>query len=304
MGQSNEILQFEKLRKLAVNKFRLGNSSVGEDPINWSGQEIMCFQEDLQEKVNTTISEKWFYTYFKQEQLRKLPRIDMLNLLAEYAGFTNWKDFSQKNNTVVEKKKFGLMYPAILAVIGAIVLGFFMIPKEKTYTFCFVDKDVDLPITSPLHVTILKKGQSPIHIETQNNGCFTYKGKEASIEFVVESPYYKTDTITRSYNQKEDAEQVHLSADEYALILHYFSTNNIEDWNQRRKELGKMIHDKAVIYQVFGQDEFGIDVLSKEAFINKITLPTSSVRKMKIIEIKREEGQITKLKFAIKMDYE
>jgi hypothetical protein len=120
----------------------------------------------------------------------------------------------------------------------------------------------------------------------------------------VESPYYKTDTITRSYNQKEDAEQVHLSADEYALILHYFSTNNIEDWNQRRKELGKMIHDKAVIYQVFGQDEFGIDVLSKEAFINKITLPTSSLRKMKIIEIKREEGQITKLKFAIKMDYE
>ena len=39
-----------------------------------------------------SISEKWFYTHIKHEQ-EKLPRIDVLNLLAEYVGFRNWQAF-------------------------------------------------------------------------------------------------------------------------------------------------------------------------------------------------------------------
>ena len=37
-------------------------------PINeWKGQEITNFQEELQQKVSDSISEKWFYTHIKPQ---------------------------------------------------------------------------------------------------------------------------------------------------------------------------------------------------------------------------------------------
>lgn len=304
MSITQELIQFKKLKKLVVKKFQEVYPSAPDDSLTWSGQDITSFQEDLQEKVHTTISEKWFYTYFKQENLEKLPRIDMLNLLAQYAGVSDWKSFQSKHRLKKRSNRFWL-YPVVSVTLALMItLFYFFYPREKTYTFCFIDQDVDLPITTPLQITVLEEGQSPYVLETRENGCFDYTSKRTSIQFIVESPYYRTDTITRFFTDKQQEEHVPLSADEYALILHYFSTNNVEDWNQRRMELAKMIHDKAIIYQVFGEEEFGIDVLSKEAFINKVTLPTSSLRNMKIIEIKRDKGQIVKLKFAVKMEYE
>ena len=50
------------------------------------------FQEDLFQEVKGKVSEKWFYTYFKNDA-PKLPRIDMLNLLSSYVGFENWYAF-------------------------------------------------------------------------------------------------------------------------------------------------------------------------------------------------------------------
>jgi hypothetical protein len=53
---------------------------------------IIYFQEDLRKKAKGNISEKSFYTYFKTVPSSKLPRIDMLNLLAIYAGYQTWYD--------------------------------------------------------------------------------------------------------------------------------------------------------------------------------------------------------------------
>lgn len=304
MSSKKEISDFNALKKLVVQRFRENHQEVSEVPQNWSGQDITFFQEDIQDKLHTSISEKWFYTYFKQNEVEKLPRIDMLNMLAAYAGKENWQNF--QNEQVKQGKDKGknaiLLIGIVLLMIAILVYVF--IPNEKSYSFCFVDKDVDLPITSTLQIMVLQAGESPVYLESEENGCFTYRTKASQVQFVVESPYYNTDTITRYYKDKNGIENVHLKADEYALILHYFSTNNVDDWNQRRKELGKIIADDAVIYQVFGEEVFGIDVLTKEAFINRMTLPTSSLRNLKILEIVKERGKITKLKFAVNHAYE
>ena len=311
MSKSNpEILLFDELRAAVLETFRSKNATIASNFKEWSGQDITLFQEDLQEKVQTSISEKWFYTYFKQEEVNKLPRIDMLNLLSEYVGEESWANFQLKHKSTLVKhslapaKQKRKWLIAALVLAGVLALSFLFYPKMIDHTFCFVDKYINLTITTPLQIKILKEGESPVYRQTTENGCFSYRSKDKLISFEVTSPYYKGETITRKYLGDGQSEQVKLAADEYALILHYFSSNNVDDWKSRRTELGKMIHPDAVIYQVFGNDAFGIDILSKEAFINKITLPTSSLRNLKIIEIERENEQIVKLKFETLLDYE
>ena len=64
---------------------------------DWKGQEITDFQEDLLIKVNGRLSEKWFYSHMKAFD-PSLPRIDVLNMLSKYVGYSNWQDFTYKNS--------------------------------------------------------------------------------------------------------------------------------------------------------------------------------------------------------------
>ncbi len=72
-------------------------SYPGINPVisEWKGQEIVDFQEELLQKVNARISEKWFYSHMKSEK-SILPRIDILNLLSSYVGYANWNEFRFK----------------------------------------------------------------------------------------------------------------------------------------------------------------------------------------------------------------
>ena len=84
--------QFAALRQAVEARFREGHPHCHVPISEWKGQWIVDFQEDLLAKVQGRVSEKWFYTYFRKKEVRKLPRIDMLNLLSRYAGYQNWAD--------------------------------------------------------------------------------------------------------------------------------------------------------------------------------------------------------------------
>ena len=58
----------------------------------WRQQEIIRFQKLMQEVVKGRISEKWFYTHIRVKENTKMPRIDTLNLLAEFLEYKNWGD--------------------------------------------------------------------------------------------------------------------------------------------------------------------------------------------------------------------
>ncbi|MDR1876864.1 MAG: hypothetical protein LBQ84_04500, partial [Flavobacteriaceae bacterium] len=81
MMNQEEIL-FGQLKKEVSNTFLQDFSSSNPDISQWKGLDIIYFQEHLRQKVRGNVSEKWFYTYFKSS-FEKLPRIDMLNLLAQ-----------------------------------------------------------------------------------------------------------------------------------------------------------------------------------------------------------------------------
>jgi len=279
------------------------NPSISE----WRGQEIVDFQEDLLGKVNAQISEKWFYTHMKSEH-RSLPRIDVLNFLSKYAGYENWDDFKFKNSNLLQRKvvaknpnRYFIIIPVLLIVILGIFYLLFRLISTREYQFCFYDADTRESITNcAIDVTLLMDDESPVHYLCQPGECFTVKTNTRKIKMVVGAPYYRTDTISRILKRFNRNETIKLHANDYVLMIHYFSTMSVEDWKKRRSSLDEMIDDGAMIYQVHNNKKTaGMQLYDKWEFIDKLTMPSGNLKNIEILDTKLIDDKISILRFTI-----
>lgn len=92
-----DILHFEQLKSEIQAQYLKKYTPSHEEISKWKGIDIVYFQEDLRKLAKGNISEKSFYTYFKNAPVNKLPRIDILNLLSIYAGYTSWFEFKKQH---------------------------------------------------------------------------------------------------------------------------------------------------------------------------------------------------------------
>lgn len=92
-----DLLHFEQLKNEVQAVYLLDQTPSSNEISKWKGIDIIYFQEDLRKKAKGNISEKSFYTYFKNSPVTKLPRIDMLNILSVYAGYVSWYEFKKKH---------------------------------------------------------------------------------------------------------------------------------------------------------------------------------------------------------------
>lgn len=326
--------QFAALKAAVEAKFREGNPSCVLPIVDWKGQEIVNFQEDLMDKVRGRISEKWFYTHIKSDENPRLPRIDMLNMLSKYAGYRDWQDFcfqlegplepaASGSETELEKpadapvnrphKKWGeaprnsrlralrmFVWGSAIASSLAVVLLLVSMKSKTTYTFCFVDADTQAALVGDeIKVRVLRSGESPLQYSADKKGCFAFPTDAESIRFVVEAPYYKPDTITRRLQNALLREEIPLKADDYALMIHLFSTSAVKDWQKRRQQLDGMIADGAEIFQLSPEDQQGMEMYNKSEFIDKMTMPVKSLRNIKVLEtVYDREGRIRGMRFV------
>lgn len=332
MNKFPDIELFELLKKDITQRFFESNSASSPDISEWKGQDIVTFQEDLFARTKSTVSEKWFYTYFKSE-FKKLPRIDMLNILAQYAGYPNWAAFarSQNNGREMEiepekeqktvetpipqtealltppivaspkRKSYWLVsviFLSILVTLGA--TAYFSFFYQKTYEFCFIDSDRNTFIKDPIEITILRKDFTPLQLVTQT-GCIQFSSFEDTLHMYVSSPYHKLDTFKINLHQYQNKENIRLEPDDYKVMLRHYSKSS-QSVKERIKMLNEMIADDALIYQVYDNEYFGVEVLSKKQYINLVSLPTSSLKNFTLIEAERKNGKIVKLKFKIHSD--
>lgn len=288
---------FNELKKAIAASFLRHHSAP--DSINkWKGEDIVLFQEDLFNKVKAKVSEKWFYTYFKNEG-QKLPRIDMLNLLAQYVEFENWHAFKESISVTIEKRRFKKRYLFIGFPILVFALMYWGLDKENEFHFCFVDEVKNRSITEiVLDIKVLQNDESPLYFKTDSSGCFSYKTKADFVKFVVQSPYHKTDTITR-YIDSNINKTVKLSTDDYALMLHYYSNGKVKDWKKHKVQLEGLIANDAQIYQLF-DSSVGVEVFTKEEFIRLLTIPTQNLKRIQVLHKTMKNEQIVKLKFIVK----
>ncbi|MBK6346760.1 MAG: hypothetical protein IPF68_12655 [Bacteroidales bacterium] len=304
----NKDIQTFRILKQKVAE-RMQQSYPGINPVisEWKGQEIVDFQEELLQKVNARISEKWFYSHMKSEK-SILPRIDILNLLSSYVGYANWNEFRFKNadrdtgtETSVKANRYFIYVPAMVLIIMVVLLFVFKVFSTREYRFRFFDADTAEPVAnSVIEVSVLPEGESPVSYLCSPDGSFSLKTEKASIRFIVDSPYYQTDTIFRLLDKFNRDETVKLRPDNYAMMIKYFSTRNVKDWQKRREQLNRIIADSAMIFQVFGKESVGVELYNKPEFINKLTLPSSGLKNIEIFDTRYQSGKITLIRFRQK----
>lgn len=273
---------------------------------DWKGDDIIKFQEDLQYTVKEYISEKSFYNHFKTYNER-LPRIDLLNILSKYAGFTDWSDFKNANKEKVIRitghtgsNLTFYVLPAVALFIFLMVWIIIKVGSSATYTFCCIDNLTGEPlINTKIEVDIFLDNESPLLLLGNEEGCFTYKTGEQKIKFMVRAPYYFQDTILRTLNKSRKSEIIPLRTDNYALMINYYANTKINDWKKRREQLEIIIADSAYIYQVF-HNGTGMELFNKEEFINMLTIPASSLKNIELIELLNKNHKITFIKFKQK----
>lgn len=308
--KENDIQAFNLLKQKIVRQMQQSYPGINPSISEWKGQDIVDFQEELLEKVNAHISEKWFYNHLKSGR-ESLPRIDILNLLSKYVGYFNWADFRFKNldhvviaDPVIQANRYFIYVPlAVLFVLSLFVLVF-KIYSTREYEFCFYDADTRQPIVNTIiEANVLKNGESPVSYLCGADGCFKLKTDKANVRFLVKSPYYLTDTVIRILDKFNTNEIVQLRPDNYALMILYFSNRNVKDWKKRRDQLDKIISDSAMVYQVFSKEGIGVELYNKWEFIDKLTLPSRSLKDIEILDAKYLNDKISIIRFRQKEAY-
>jgi hypothetical protein len=354
LSKISDIELFELLKKDITKRFFESNSASSRNISDWKGQDIVTFQEDVFNKTKSTVSEKWFYTYFKSE-FKKLPRIDMLNLLAQYAGYSSWAEFvlkyegdeednfvnttqndklnlespntevesseslvvdtpvdkeipnsqpQEKTKSLTEKSsKRNYVWTALLTILilGMLAtVAYFTFFYTRTYEFCFIDADRNSYIKEPIEIMVSRKGSTPLELMTQN-GCVEFSSMEDTIMLTVNSTYYKKDSFKINLHQYQGKENIRLEPDDYKVMLRHYSKSS-QSVKERIKMLDEMISDEALIYQVYDNEYFGVEVLNKKQYINLVSLPTTSLKNFTLIEAERKNGKIVKIKFKIHSD--
>ncbi len=304
--QKSDTAYFLLLKKQIEQMYKSVHPDCRSSIADWKGVEIVRFQEHLQEKTQGRISEKSFYTYFKKENNERLPRRDILDMLSQYCDFENWQDFVQQHTEQpkepVAKKSISRIPVYIFSLLALMLFSAFMwtyLGKKQTYTFCFADADTGGKISEQVSIKILLKKESPVIRHCNQDNCFVLKTKKKQITFIAEAAYYLPDTITRVLDKKNREETIQLKTDDYALMIHYFSTSKMEDWKKRRNLLNDMIADHARIFQV-DKAANGLEMYNKKEFVNKMAMPLKSLKNIEIIETIYENDKIAYMRFIQK----
>jgi hypothetical protein len=305
--ENKDFQAFDLLKKKIVERMQQSFPGINPSISEWKGQEITNFQEELLQKVNAHISEKWFYNHVKSEQ-ETLPRIDILNLLSKYAGYRNWEDFKYHHfrqkivaNPSADANKYFLYIPLFVLFSLLIFYLLFKTISAKDYKFQFYDADTRKPISNTIiEVSVLVGGESPKSYLCSRDGSFSLNTDKANVRFVVKSPYYQTDTILRLLDKFNRYEIIQLRPDNYAMMIQYFSTMNVKDWQKRRDQLNQMIADSAMIYQVYDKESVGVELFNKSEFIDKLTLPSTGLKDIDILDTKYQKDKISLIRFKQK----
>lgn len=376
-----DLLHFEQLKKEVQAQYLEEYTPSYDDISKWKGIDIIYFQEDLRKKAKANISEKSFYTYFKNSPVTKLPRIDMLNLLSIYAGYDSWYEFKKqhlfagellqddqnideeeskrleqlvseasqpqeieipakkieyiaaesadlqksttenqefKQNTESLEKAYTTTPPtpkksyqkttwiAVTSTFAVLlgILGFKDVIFSKEYTYCFTDADRGVGVINTLEIKVIKENESPILYKIKPGECFKYSTKDKNLKMQISAPFYEYLEVNRSLENAPEDEMIELKPDDYKMAAYYFSikddNGDPEELKKKRGQLENLISNNAIIYQIYDSNIYGIERLDKQKYITLVTTPTTSLKNLSVIEMKKDiKGKIISIKFKI-----
>lgn len=290
---------FSRLKAAISEQLRNNYPDVPEDTSSWKKREIALFQQALLDKVHGRISEKWFYTHIKAEH-RRLPRIDMLDLLSRYTGEPGWASFKKKNQSRNVKTKYSL-FIAIASIFILVITGIALSMKPNTVQFCFHDLYSQQPIPAKeLNVSWHRSDESPMVADVNSAGCVCIQSNEPVITLQVSSPYYLEETITRKVEGANYKEGIALRTDDYTRAIRMFSQYDQQEWKHCRSYLRSVFKENARIYHYNSNETFAVAILNRDEFIDKLTSPTRALKNLEVMDVDYEDNKITVLRFKVK----
>lgn len=185
------------------------------------------------------------------------------------------------------------------------LLGFKDEIFQKTYVYCFTDADRNLNVQRDIEIKVIKENESPILYRIKPGECFRYPTKDKTLKMQISSTVYEDLEVNRNLENAPEEETIELKPDDYKMALYYFSIKDINGDNseqlikQKRKQLENLISNTATITQVYDSDIYGLETLDKQDYITLVTTPTTSLKNLNVIEMKKDKGKIVSIKFKI-----
>lgn len=290
-----ELEHFQRLKQQVLLKYQEHYPFFQGNWKSFSAQDIQNLIGLIEEKSKQTISEKWIYTHLKPETNSKVPRKDMLNILAEFIGFSGWDEFAFESvqQTVIapkeQKKRYRILWLLLSVSIGIAVWYFVYRPSEmpKTNTIELNNEFTNEKI-KPDEVKVVQVEDSVEKtLEVKDGKVEVNPSEKKETKLLIKSPFYKPKTITINNSQTEPPKQVTLTPDDYAMMLKAFMVSDIKNWQTRREQLDKILSDDLEVI-VMLRDNVGAEYFDKNEFSQKLIVPTATVKRMKIIEIKND----------------
>ncbi len=224
----------------------------------------------------------------------------------------------EKKQTILESSKISEIEPpkknyqrtawiaaASVFVILLGLLGFKDEIFQKTYKYCFTDADRNLNVQRDIEIKVIKENESPILYRIKPGECFIYPTKDKTLKMQISSTVYEDLEVNRNLENAPEEETIELKPDDYKMALYYFSIKDINGENseqlikQKRKQLENLISNTATITQVYDSDIYGLETLDKQDYITLVTTPTTSLKNLNVIEMKKDKGKIVSIKFKI-----
>jgi hypothetical protein len=208
------------------------------------------------------------------------------------------KEKSRKS--IIMLIRIPLLFMAVMLILYVIL----KIINTQNYQFTFIDSDTGEPVVNNnIHIELLMADESPVHYISDEKGSIIIRSNKSRISMIARTPYYLTDTVVRTLRKFKHYELISLKADYYALMINYFSSSDVNSWEKRREQLAGILSEDAMIYQFPDQSTgSGMAIYNKREFIDKITMPTSSLRQIEIVDCRYRNDKIILLRFRNKTE--
>lgn len=283
---------FYQLKESVLEQYHNSNPYFNGSWKSFGSQDILNLIDDVQLKTRQTVSEKWIYTHLKPETNEKLPRKDMLDILSVYVGKSGWDEFVFKfkdkfNIQNEEENKQSNKFNYIKLGFGVLIIGVLIFIIWK-----FTSKDQQkLEFQNSFTKdSIAKDDVKAFIVEDSVEKPIDLKSSTLNLEkgtkVVIKSPLYKQKEITISTN--EPLSRVELNPNDYAMMLKAFMKSDIKDWQTRKEQLNKILSDNLEV-MVMLENNLGAEYFNKAEFSQKIVIPSASLKKLKIVELKQEK---------------
>lgn len=287
-----ELELFQRLKQEVLLTYQKQYSYFQGNWKSFSSQDIQNLIESINDKTKQSISEKWIYTHLKPEINSKLPRKDMLDILSQYSGFSGWDEFAFINREEAFDKKaassdkkntklFFLVGVLIMIVVIVVVVNSKKTTQKLQLKNQFTNETIDAKEVKAYAI----ENDSKVEIPVQN-GAIEVALKNEKAKIVIQSPYYKKQEVEAS--KVSGKTEILLQPDDHAMMLKAFMKSDIKDWETRKAQLDKILSEDLEVI-VLLKNDLGAEYFNKKEFSEKLIVPTESVKKMQVLEIKNND---------------